>query len=91
MKFPTFSSKVSPPADSAPELEGAERSAPMEKSAGSAWSTGLLMIGSALVGATAVAVWNRRTITEMRTHLELSSGGNRELASDKPATPDDIF
>jgi hypothetical protein len=91
MKFPIFSIKKSSPPDSAGELERVEASTAPEKSAGSAWSTGLLMIGSALVGATAVAVWNRRTITEMRTHLELNSGESRQVTSGDAANPDDIF
>lgn len=91
MKFPTFSLKASSPADSVREFEGTAASTVPEKNVGSAWSTGLLMIGSALVGATAVAVWNRRTITEMRTHLELNSGDSRQAASDKGMNPDDIF
>lgn len=30
------------------------------------WSTAFLMAGSAILGATAVAFWNRRTIANMR-------------------------
>ncbi|MGB8479880.1 MAG: hypothetical protein WCE63_13775 [Acidobacteriaceae bacterium] len=33
------------------------------------WSTAFLMAGSALLGATAVAFWNRRTITNMRVQI----------------------
>jgi hypothetical protein len=33
------------------------------------WSTAFLMAGSALLGATAVAFWNRRTIANMRVQF----------------------
>jgi hypothetical protein len=33
------------------------------------WSTAFLMAGSALLGATAVAFWNRRTIANMRVRI----------------------
>jgi hypothetical protein len=33
------------------------------------WSTAFLMAGSALLGATAVAFWNRRTIAKMRVQF----------------------
>ena len=33
------------------------------------WSTAFLMAGSALLGATAVAFWNRRTIANMRVQI----------------------
>ncbi len=33
------------------------------------WSTAFLMVGSALLGATAVAFWNRRTIANMRVQI----------------------
>ncbi len=33
------------------------------------WSTAFLMAGSALMGATALALWNRRTIATMRKQI----------------------
>jgi hypothetical protein len=33
------------------------------------WSTAFLMAGSALLGATAVAFWNRRAIANMRVQI----------------------
>ncbi len=33
------------------------------------WSTAFLMVGSALLGATAVAFWNRRTIANLRVQF----------------------
>jgi len=33
------------------------------------WSTAFLMAGSALLGATAVAFWNRRAIASMRVQI----------------------
>ena len=34
------------------------------------WSTAFLMAGSALLGATAIAFWNRRTIATMRAQIQ---------------------
>jgi hypothetical protein len=43
---------------------------PKEAGAGRGrWSTAFLMAGSALLGATAVAFWNRRTIANMRVQF----------------------
>ena len=36
----------------------------------SRWSTAFLVVGSALLGATAIAFWNRRTIANMRSHIQ---------------------
>ena len=43
--------------------------------------TGLLVVGSALLGGIAVALWNRRSLTDMRNQPE--------EASPKPPLPDD--
>ncbi len=37
------------------------------------WSTAFLMAGSALAGATALALWNRRTIATMRKQMRAGS------------------
>jgi hypothetical protein len=37
------------------------------------WSTTFLMAGSALLGATAIAFWNRRTIASMRAQIQSGS------------------
>jgi hypothetical protein len=37
------------------------------------WSTAFLIVGSALVGATALAFWNRRTIANMRAQIQEQS------------------
>ena len=44
---------------------------PMEPipSRGRRWSTAFLMAGSAILGATAVAFWNRRTIANLRVQI----------------------
>lgn len=42
------------------------------------WSTAFLMVGSAMVGATALALWNRRTLENMRTQIK---------AQPEPAAP----
>ncbi len=34
------------------------------------WSTAFLVVGSALVGATALALYNRRTIANMRAQIQ---------------------
>ncbi len=34
------------------------------------WSTAFLIVGSALFGATALALWNRRTIANMRAQIQ---------------------
>lgn len=34
------------------------------------WSTAFLVVGSALFGATALALWNRRTIANLRSQIE---------------------
>ena len=34
------------------------------------WSTAFLVVGSAMAGATALALWNRRTIENMRAQIQ---------------------
>jgi hypothetical protein len=55
------------------DTPGRERIAaalPIEPIAGHGrWSTAFLMAGSAVLGATAVAFWNRRTIANMRVQI----------------------
>lgn len=51
------------------------------------WSTAFLMAGSALLGATAVAFWNRRTIANMRVQILAESG--KPLA--RANTDEEIF
>lgn len=41
------------------------------------WSTAFLMAGSAILGATAVAFWNRRTIAKIRAQLLAESAQPR--------------
>ncbi len=78
MRFPGFLSKRARKASPTQRANQLKASSAVSEGAGSAWSTVLLMIGSALVGATAVAVWNRRTIAEIRTRFEL--GAEPEVA-----------
>ena len=47
------------------------------------WSTAFLVAGSAMLGATAVALWNRRTIANMRVRVLA------EPADAKPGTRTD--
>ncbi|MHB1936886.1 MAG: hypothetical protein ACYCOR_09895 [Acidobacteriaceae bacterium] len=51
------------------------------------WSTAFLMAGSALLGATAVAFWNRRTIANMRIQI-LSESAKPQLQGN---TDEEIF
>jgi hypothetical protein len=61
-------------AASEPPVEFADESLALETgsmlSAPSRWSTAFLMVGSALLGATAIAFWNRRTIANMRSQIQ---------------------
>lgn len=92
MKFPKFSPQQSRPAQANLSLQTPPANPASDQRTGSAWSTALLMIGSALVGATAVAVWNRSTIAEMRSHLELSAGRDTlDPIADNAPTANEIF
>jgi hypothetical protein len=51
------------------------------------WSTAFLMAGSAILGATAVAFWNRRTIANMRAQFLAESRRPRPQAP----TDEEIF
>lgn len=51
------------------------------------WSTTFLVVGSALLGATAIAFWNRRTIAGMRAQME---AGNNRAPATRPAD-EEIF
>ena len=51
------------------------------------WSTAFLMAGSALLGATAVAFWNRRTIANMRVQILAEAAKPQPLAN----TNEEIF
>ncbi len=51
------------------------------------WSTAFLMAGSAILGATAVAFWNRRTIANMRTQFLAESAQVRPQVQ----TDEEIF
>ena len=55
------------------------------------WSTGFLVVGSALLGATAVAFWNRGTIARLRKYLP-SEAEYGSLPASRPVKHDeDIF
>jgi|GEM_PF-6652683 len=49
------------------------------------WSTALLMVGSALLGATAIAFWNRRTIADLRDQMQ------RAIPTHAPPTDEEIL
>lgn len=53
------------------------------------WSTPLLIAGSALVGATAVALWNWRTIVSLQT--ELARHSESEAGNPSALLDEDIF
>lgn len=55
---------------------------PQEDSAGRGrWSTAFLMAGSAILGATAVAFWNRRTIANMRVQFLAEAAKPRRVVN----------
>lgn len=45
------------------------------------WSTAFVIMGSALVGATAVALWNRRTIAKMHAQIEAGTAADVRIVS----------
>lgn len=55
-------------------IEGVEAFVGGQEAGRSRWSTAFLMVGSALLGATALALWNRRTISNMRAQMEAAPG-----------------
>jgi hypothetical protein len=75
--------------DEAPMLEVHSRQVELgtHETARGRWSTTFLVVGSALLGATAIAFWNRRTIATMRAQILANS------ASAIPPRPseDEIF
>lgn len=93
MRFPRFFSMRSGKAKSSqPPPQSQRAQSPSDGHAGSAWSTALLMVGSALVGATAVAVWNRQTIADMRRQLDLEAGPRTSpSAPEKAPLSEEIF
>lgn len=48
------------------------------KQPGRGWQTFLMLAGSALLGGTAVALWNRRLLAELRKNALEDSGANRD-------------
>ncbi len=51
------------------------------------WSTTFLVMSSALLGATAIAFWNRRTISTMRAQIQQRS----DHPVPAPLPEDDIY
>ncbi len=87
MKFrrsrkPEVAEEAWKPEDESPELEPS----PREMGRGR-WSTAFLIVGSALMGATALALWNRRMIETMRAQIQAQS----KLAVPPYSTDDEIF
>lgn len=74
--------------DVAALLEEEFAAMPTEEAARGRWSTAFLVVGSALMGATALALWNRRTITSMRAQIEAMSGTG---APPSPVKDEEIF
>lgn len=46
------------------------------------WPTAFLLAGSAIMGATALALWNRRAIREMRAQIDALSREKPESGAD---------
>ena len=59
-----------------------EQPAEVESGARPRWSTAFLIVGSALAGATALALLNRRTIASMRAQIQ-AQPGRRSAPSDE--------
>ncbi len=57
--------KTAPPLASSVETKRNQSVVPRRR-----WSTAFLVAGSALLGATAIAFWNRRTIANLRIQLQ---------------------
>lgn len=47
------------------------------------WSMAFLVVGSALMGATALAFWNRRTITSLRAQIDAMSTSSLDPSPNK--------
>ncbi len=65
------------------EIGGSDQPAPGRER----WSTTFLIVGSALLGATALAFWNRRTIASLRAQIEAGSAA----APGVPRSDQEIF
>jgi hypothetical protein len=55
--------------------QGVPSAAPLPQSR---WTAALFLAGSAVMGATALALWNRRTIISMRAQIEALASERRE-------------
>jgi hypothetical protein len=58
--------------------QGAASAAPGPRSR---WTAAFLLAGSAVMGATALALWNRRTIISMRAQIDALASERREQES----------
>ena len=61
----TGKEKTAPPLASLVDTDRNQSALPRRR-----WSTAFLVAGSALLGATAIAFWNRRTISNLRVQLQ---------------------
>ena len=71
----------------APEKDKSE-SRPDQPAPRRRWSTAFLIAGSALFGATAIALWNRRTIAHMRAEFQADRRVRPQTAAE--TTEDEI-
>jgi len=72
-----FRNKWSRPENTEPTVEEAA------ESGRGGWSTAFLVVGSALMGATALAFWNRRTITSLRAQIDAMSASGLKPSVNK--------
>jgi hypothetical protein len=74
MKFRRGKHAVAAPEESTKQEGSGDSEAVRQEGVGRGrWSTTFLIVGSALMGATALALWNRRTIETMRAQIEAQS------------------
>lgn len=64
---------------------------PVEERPGTRWKTALLVCGSALLGATAVALWNRRVVGKIQTLAPAQEVENPGAEGDRHRVKEDFM
>jgi hypothetical protein len=67
------------------EMADSKREIEQKESRPSRLRTGLLVVGSALLGGIAVALWNRRSLTDIRSQV------SKKESEPPPASDDAIY
>lgn len=79
------------------EMETSSEKNPIETSSlsltarGTRWKTALLVCGSALLGATAVALWNRRVLEKIQSQSPAQEAANLNTARSRHRIDEDYF